>query len=284
MPGIGIGISPLLNRGGGTDWSSYWTTRHTELSTYITGLITPLSDAQIIRLGIFMEAIKTGMSITNLSDAFDLMYILAGETAESSLRNLVKNAHHATAVNSPTFTAFEGFLGGGASQSLTNDYNLQTSSVTFTQNSASLGVYVRTNNKTGLCLLGCRNTTEGRLIQLNDSNGTNAQIGINRDISTSSRTLANSSGFLIGVRTSDTNEQMYHNGSPLGTAISKVSVGLPNSKLGILRYGKDDVYDGTSCNEQISFVFSGRSLNSDDVTALTNAIENYMDANGKGVI
>lgn len=27
MPGIGIGVSPLLKRGGGTDWSSYWATR-----------------------------------------------------------------------------------------------------------------------------------------------------------------------------------------------------------------------------------------------------------------
>ena len=280
---IGIGLC-IPNKKHGVNWSSYWTNRHPELKTYITGLTLPLSDAQIIRLGEFIEAIKVGLSIINMSDAFDIMYVLAGETAESSLKNLVKNAFHCTAVNSPTFAQYEGFMGGGAGQMLTNNYNIASSSTRFTQNSASLGVYTRTNNKTGLTLIGCRNTTEGRLTQLNDSDATNVQIGINRSIGTNTRPNANSSGFLIGVRTSSSSEQLYYNGSPLGAAISQPSVGLPNSNLCIMRYGKDDTYDGNSCTEQFSFVFLGRGLNATEVSTLTNAVEAYMDANGKGVI
>ena len=77
-----------------------------ELTTYITGLTTPLSSAQLLRLNTLIKTIKTRLSISALSEAFDTIYVLAGETSESSLKNLVKDAHHCTAVNAPTFTQY----------------------------------------------------------------------------------------------------------------------------------------------------------------------------------
>ena len=86
-----------------------------EVTAYIDGLTTPLSSGQLTALNTFVKALKDGLSITLLSEVFDVMYILAGETEESSLRNLIKRAHDAEAVNSPTFTTLEGFTGDASS-------------------------------------------------------------------------------------------------------------------------------------------------------------------------
>jgi hypothetical protein len=100
------------------------TSLNAETVTYITGLTTPLSSGQVTLIDTFVTSLKTGLSITTLDEVFDVMYILAGETAESSLRNLIKNDHHATAVNSPTFTALEGFTGDGLTKYINTNYNL----------------------------------------------------------------------------------------------------------------------------------------------------------------
>ena len=125
---------------GSTGVTASATTFEAELTTYITGLATPLSDGQKIKINTLIRSIKTGLSITDLDDAFDVMYILAGETAESSLKNLVKNAHHITAVNAPVWAQFEGYTGANTKY-LDANYNASTQGVTFTQNNASMGVY-----------------------------------------------------------------------------------------------------------------------------------------------
>jgi hypothetical protein len=67
-----------------------------EVVTYTTGLTTPLSAGQIAKLNTLVLSLRSGLGISLLSDAFDVLYLFAGETSESSLRNLVKNANHAT--------------------------------------------------------------------------------------------------------------------------------------------------------------------------------------------
>ena len=51
-----------------------------------------------------------------------------------------------TLVNSPVFTAYEGFLTDGASSYMKTNYNPGTDAVHWYLNSASMGVYIRTNN------------------------------------------------------------------------------------------------------------------------------------------
>ena len=132
-------ISPHRIGKSGINWSSYWTTQGVaELIAYNAGLATPLSVEQNARLETFIKAVKTGFSSTNLSDDFDVMRFLGGQTAESSLRNLVKNSHHGTAVNSPTFTQYESFKGDGLTSYIDDNYNPSTQAVKYTQNNASL--------------------------------------------------------------------------------------------------------------------------------------------------
>ena len=282
MPGISVSKICVPFGGGGINWSSYWKTRHPELATYTTGLTTPLSEAQIIRLGEFIEALKTGLSITNLSDAFDVMYILAGETAESSLRNLVKDAHYATAVNSPTFTAFEGFISNGTSQYLKTGYIPSVNGSAYLLNSASMGCYTRTNNASAdVVEIGARTAPGNRdaFIQCfaPPANTVKATLNSGQVIHKAVTSL----GFSIGTRTSVNNIKAYRNKT--GTADSDLSYAVPVYEVYILALNQSNIPIVYS-NRQVSFAFMGKGLSDSEVGIIVDAFEAYMDANGKGVI
>ena len=258
-------------------------TNEPEVDTYITGLATPLSAGQITKLNTFVSALKTGMSITNLSDAFDVMYILGGETAESSLKNLVKNAHHATAVNSPTFTQYEGFQGDGISKHIKTNYNPSTEAERYSLNNASFGIYYRKTVSDGLTKInGCwYNANTGRTTislastAINDSSATNNTSAItepNVGLKVVSR-----SGSLVSYGTY--NSEITNNNT-LSTEIADSDIYL----LAIYRINSSPNYIGYYDSSQISFSFLGRGITTGEYAIIMSAFEAYMDANGKGVI
>ena len=274
MPGISVSKICVPFGGGGIDWSSYWTNRHPELATYIDGLTTPLSTAQIRRLGEFIEAVKTGLSITNLSDAFDVMYVLAGETAESSLRNLVKNAHYATAVNSPAFMQYEGFTGNGTSSYIQTNYIPNSDNVNYILNDGSRYAYLRSVDNTNVVIDGDAddNGYTGTL-----RIGNSVLVGfIHQGVGALSMAV-NVSG--VGMksihRTSNTNVIIYNN----KTANNRTGA---STKL-----ERDQYYILKSLasfgGHQVSFYAIAKALTSYN-DSIVDAFEAYMDANGKGVI
>lgn len=127
--------------------SGFATTFQTEMGLYITGLTTPLSNGQKVLLNGFVTSLKEGMGITNLSDVFDVLYVLGGETSESSLKNLVKNAHHGTlqGTPNPAFTAGTGFVSDGSNGYIDTHYNPVTEGDNFTLADGAVGFYSETN-------------------------------------------------------------------------------------------------------------------------------------------
>jgi len=249
-----------------------------DLLTYIDGLETELSEGQLELLNTFIVDLKDGLSIDNLSDAFDVMYNLAGETAESSLRNMVKRSHDAVAVNSPTFTALEGFKSDGTTSYIDTNYNPNTESIKYTQNDCSLGIYSRTDVKEGKIDYSAGAALYGYLRYTNDT----ILYRLNQTAVNSSFANANSQGFYIEVRTASDAQECYKNASSLGTS-SVVSTTISNANMYLCCYnnaGAPSLYS----NKQLSMFFMGRSLSQSDVTGITNAFEAYMDANSRGVI
>lgn len=114
-----------------------------EVTQYMSGLTTPLSSAQRMRLNTFVKALKTGLVVHNLSDVFDGLYIFNNETQEAALKNIIKDAHHCTAIDTPAFTAFEGFASNGTSSYLDSNYNPATQGVRYAKDSATQGFYSR---------------------------------------------------------------------------------------------------------------------------------------------
>jgi hypothetical protein len=259
--------------------------RHPELKTYITGLITPLSNKQIIRIGEFIEALKNGLSITNLSDAFDVMYILAGETEESSLKNLVKDAHHCTAVNAPTFTQYEGYV-GGATKSLNTNYNPFAQGENYQLNSASLGAYVRTTTIGAYTILGVAYQGNESYINPRMNYDTVGRFfcRVNQATYTSKVATGDTKGMLIASRVGANAVDGYINGTDLNClGNTEVSTSIPNCNIHLLALNSAATTSQHS-PDQLSIAFMGKGFSGAEITAITNACEAYMDALGKGVV
>jgi len=276
-----VGVNIFAKRG----------TLQAETKTYIDGLTTTLSSAQLKLIDTFVKDLKSGLGISALSEVFDVMYILAGETSESSLRNLVKRSHDATAVNSPTFTALEGFKGNGTASYLNSNWNGRTAghANAYSLNSASFGIYFRTNtDAAAIELHGAWSTTADgatkNRLQMGRPNGhsTNYEIGMN------SSAEANSideriAGMLVLSRTASNIQKLYMNKivKVEGTA---VTTKIPNQNVMLLSL----INAGASVkffeNDQISFGFLGKGLTLNDIGIITDTFEAYMDSNNKGVI
>ena len=256
-----------------------------ELTTYITGLTTPLSSAQLLRLNTLIKSIKTGLSISALSEAFDTLYVLAGETSESSLKNLVKDAHHCTAVNAPTFTQYEGYV-GGATKSLDTNYNPFAQGENYLLNSASLGAYVRTTTIGDYAILGVNDAGNESAINPRGNYDTVGRFYCRVNQATYTRKVAtgDTKGMLIASRVGANAVDGYINGTDLNClGNTEVSTSLPNYNIHLLALNSARTIIQHS-PDQLSIAFMGKGFSGAEITAITNACEAYMDALGKGVV
>jgi hypothetical protein len=258
-----------------------------EVDIYIEGLTTPLSSDQIGKLNTFVKSLKTGLGISALSDAFDVMYILAGETAESSLRNFVKNAHHATAVNSPTFTATEGFTGNGSSSYLSNNYIPSINAVRISLNSSAYGFYIRSGivANTNHVIFGGREyvNINSTLLQIRiDSNRIVAAINQGVSAVSNSGVSTDTAGLYTFIREGASSLKVYRNAVEKAT-FTNASTGLTTVNMPILAFNSAGSITGF-CPYQLSIYYAGKSFTQPELAIIQSAIESYMDSNGKGII
>jgi len=260
--------------------------KNAETTLYLAGQT--VSGSQATRIDNFITMLKDSLGITALSSKFDVMYLLANESATLGLRNLVKRSHDATAVNSPTFTQWEGFAGNGTSSYINTNWNGRTTghAVAYSLNSGSFGLYDRTGvSGSNYDLHGAWSTGAdgGSLnrIQLGfPAGGTNNYYyAINNSalVYLSSRTAR----MVVGSRTASNLITLYFNGSSVATSTAS-SNNIPNQNvlIGALMGETLDFYDAN----QFSFAFIGAGLTSTEVRQITNCIEYYMDALNKGII
>jgi hypothetical protein len=74
---------------------------------------------------------------------------------------------------------------------------------------------------------------------------------------------------------------LYHNTSEVTLTNSTVaSTDVPDDDIQILAQSNTLGYS----SKQHALAFAGAGLDQSEVTAFTNAVETYMDSNGKGVI
>lgn len=258
-----------------------------ELATYITGLATPLSDGQKTAINTFILSLKSGLSITNLSDTFDAMWILAGETQESSLKNLVKNAHHCTLAGTPnpTFTQFEGLQGDGTNGYLVANYNPNLQGINYTQNNASIGYYSRTDKAANMREIGCADGTSSNNL-MSKAADNNFYCGLNEGPGFIFGTIADTLGMLMVTRNSNAiaDVNCYHNKTTVVKSVSAgVTTGVPNAALYLMAFNNEGSLLQPS-DRQMSFAFIGEHLTTTMRDVLVDAFEVYMDANGKGVV
>ena len=251
-----------------------------ELIAFTTGLVTPLSEGQKTLLNNFIVSVKTALTITSLSDFFDTMYIQAGETLESSLRNLVKNDHHGIlrGAEVPAFTALEGFTGNGFNAYIDFDYTPSADKAKYLVGGASAGVYVRTAfpNAALKFAIGSRRMRIGT-----SSTGSEMSYAIYSNPSGDVAVTPDAGMYIVTKTTGNVqklikNGSIVHNGAMSEQATDDYKVyGCAGNTLNA---------PTSWTGNQISLTFLGGYMTEAQALALTNAIETYMDANNKGII
>ena len=257
--------------------------KNAETKVYLASLTTPLSKTYAATLDSFITKVKDSLAITSLSSKFDVMYDLGSETSEAGLKNLVKRSHDATAVNSPTFTQWQGFAGNGTTSYINTNYNVGTQGVNWATTSAGVFLYNRTNILTdskALCAniqytgtelrleMTVRTTSmQGRLNATSAAN--NIGLSHNNDIT----------GFHSFVRTGDDVTYTLRRATTVTQTKSQTSPALPGTVYLLSNRG----ISAFSTN-QLSFFACGEYLTVAETGKLANCVEWLQDRKGTGVI
>lgn len=207
----------------------------------------------------FIVGIKSDLSISNLSDAFDAIWFPAAATQQAARLNWVEDDHNLTEVNSPTWTADQGYTGNGTTQYLTTDYILSTDSVNYTQNDSSFGVYIRTNTSSNNREIGVATAVPAFFSQIVTRNASDEFVSFhNSDADSIRDTETDSRGLSTSVRTTATDVELFKNGVSFATDAANASTAIPAYEFYLLARNLAGVADNFSAKE-IGFAFVGDS-------------------------
>ncbi len=257
-----------------------------EIVAYITHLTTPISMRMIKLLNIIVCKIKAGFEITNLSDHFDWMYLIGGETSESSVINLVKNDYHGTLVDSPTFTKYEGIAGNGSTSCIDVNYNAAIDGDNYTLNNGSIGIYSRTNIAEASADIGVREGGNDIVINTRVVNTAYARIN-NSSTHAKTGTNNNSTGLYIVTRNGPLKSDLYfykNKNTVFSTdATDPASVAIPNDNIFICARSDGSGNPAAFSTRQYAFAFQGKHITTAQRDIIYDALQEYMTLNGKEV-
>ena len=190
---------------------------------------------------------------------------------------------NATAYNAPTFTALEGFTGNGTTQYIDCNWNPSVSGVNYTQNSASMIMYVRTNiGGNGTQLHGTYGNVDNKNCLIIPKVTGNLAYIVTNENTPISGTNADGSGMFVNTRTAVAVNKLYRNKTAIINGTT-ASTGVPTHKPYCLAYNDDDVAAGFRA-DQVSLYAFGSGLTQTDVNNITDRFETRMDALSSGII
>jgi hypothetical protein len=209
----------------------------------------------------------------------DLFYVMANKVEADALLMWLDPAAGTydlveTGAGNLTFTSYEGFAGDGTNY-LTTGWDEATNGSNAQQNSATLGIYVRTDRQAAEYEIGTTDgTNQFSLATRYDANGLYSRIN-----ATTAMNLANadSRGFYLSTRTASNNTNLYKNGAYVGNNTNS-STAEPNVDLSILARAT-----AAQSQKQVSIAMVMNAVSAADAAAINTIIETYMDALGKGV-
>lgn len=223
------------------------------------GYTLPSASQQIIQNNLVLS-LKAGGIWTKL----DVLYIFANDGGSDfgTLNWKSPALYQATLVNSPSFTANQGFQGNGTSSYIDTNFNPATQGVNYTLNDASRYAYVFTGS--------AAQRFEGNVLDNNMRLGNYTSMKIN---SGTTNTLDSPFNYTVtrGMksihRTSSTNVTLYNDS--IGGERTLISTVVTSANQWILRQGA--VYVDT----KISMYANGASLVAEN-TAFVNAFNTYI--------
>jgi hypothetical protein len=180
----------------------------------------------------------------------------------------------ATAVNSPTFTQYEGMAGNGSTSYINLQYNPSSDGSNFVQDSASFGFYSNTDVNESSWDMGARDNVNG-WTQGAARNGGDSIYRVNC-LTSESWVSANSEGMFSFTRENATTIAINKNGTELDDNLNN-STGLPNYDMYICgrnNNGSPDQYT----TRQYGMAFVGGFLTESELGNFYSAYNTYKTA------
>jgi len=175
-----------------------------------------------------INAYIVGLKADGIWTLLDLLYLMAAADSQAATINF-KNpaAFQLISVNSPAFVADQGFTGNGTSSRLRTQFTPSANGANFTQDSASVWVWSRTNAQNANVAAG--NITAPRVFITPRNLSDNLLFGAN-DGTTSTVANANSSGLIGSQRINGTTKRAWRNGAQVGADVTLASTAVANAE------------------------------------------------------
>lgn len=180
-----------------------------------------------------------------------------------------KRLSQSTAVNSPTFTANQGFLTNGTSSYINTNFSPRNNGVNFQKDSASFGYYLFTNinNSNSNVVGGGRDNLNNITYELSDT-----KVFLNSSTVITDLPVNNSTGFRHLNRNNSLNITRYVNG--VGETANNVSDNTLISNFYLGASSLNNVASGFESNK-FGVFFMGGDLSA-EAANFNNAIKTYM--------
>jgi hypothetical protein len=252
-----------------------YTFGNTEAEDVVTAMVSEPDDTRKGAIDTLVGALKSAGVWTKL----DALWVFAAHTSQAGLLNWKDPAGTAAAlVNSPTFTANQGFAGNGSTSYVNTQFVPSTTAVQLTQNSASMSMWSRSSGQSATsagCLdgsnrgltLGVRNTSNQMGARSNNNTGS------------SFSPVTNGIGLFSIIRSGVSTVNAYQNGAAVGSTSTAASVGVPTVAFYVGGYNNNGAL-ALPHNRQYAMTALGGSRNGTEETAFYNAVAAYMTTVG----
>jgi hypothetical protein len=230
-----------------------------------------------------INALVGSLKTAGVWSKLDALYLLAAHDAQAARLNAKAPASFAlTVVSSPVFTVDHGYKGTGLGSTaggyLTSPFTPSTAGGQWTQNSAHLGVYVRTACSSVASVQAAEiGVSSGPAAYIFTKHATAGNISTALDDTTISSTaggMPNGLGHFCTSRTASTGYAKYHDGVAQAAA-TVTSTGLPGSSVSILRATTTSYSDAELCAAHW-----GGGLTATEAGDLRAALHTYLAAIG----
>ena len=225
-----------------------------------------------------VSALIAGIRADGDLPSLDNLLLLCAEDSQGALVDVIAG-RTATAVNSPTFTANQGYAGNGSTSYVNTNFNPATQGTAFTLNSCHMMIYDRTARTAVSTAWNCGN---------GDNVTTNLHLGVRKSgstislmncVTTNSYTPpSNSQGIFIANRSTSLATQTYWAGSSLGANAADPSVSIASQTIFI--GGANDTALSGPITDQHGLFAAGGSLSSAAALRMTNRYQTFLTAVG----
>lgn len=274
---MGVFASPIFGNEDGPAFGDGVRVFHPETVALLSRFSTPATDAWAAA---YNDVLVAPLKVEGIFAKLDYLHVWDANDAQSSDQNVIQNAHNATRNGTLTHTPKQGIVSNGSTGYVNENFNPgDGGSHLYTQNSAMIGFWSRTNNSGAVMDIGARVGANIQNTTLNARNGSNAAAyRINESTTGFSIANADATGMYILERTGAAAAALYRDGTLLRTSTG-ASAALPNLSFYLCAMN-DNGNAAVFSTRQYSASFGGAPLSSGEKASFRTILNNWHTAVG----